>query len=95
MSIPDTYRPPPAPMPYDVVLGRPQSTDVGSGEVTISGDCFSKCSCMDLKEANCTTQLGFLPPSPKKPELELLKPNPLTVSATDEEDVCPTCLEGE
>ncbi|XP_040988338.1 probable E3 ubiquitin-protein ligase RHB1A isoform X3 [Juglans microcarpa x Juglans regia] len=24
-SIPDTYRPPPAPMPYDVILGRPQT----------------------------------------------------------------------
>jgi hypothetical protein len=27
-SIPDTYRPPPAPMPYDVVLGRPQTPPV-------------------------------------------------------------------
>ncbi|KAL8541161.1 hypothetical protein ACS0TY_002435 [Phlomoides rotata] len=72
MTIPDTYRSPPAPLPYDVVLGSPT----------------------DLKEAKCTAQLGFLPPSPKKSELECLNPNPLTVSATtDEEDVCPTCLE--
>ncbi|XP_040990391.1 probable E3 ubiquitin-protein ligase RHB1A isoform X1 [Juglans microcarpa x Juglans regia] len=27
-SIPDTYRPPPVPMPYDVVLGRPQTPPV-------------------------------------------------------------------
>lgn len=74
MSIPDTYRSPPAPLPYDVVLGSP----------------------VDLKEAKCKAQLGFLPPSPKKSDLECLNPNPLPVSATtDEEDVCPTCLEGE
>ncbi|KAI3449205.1 hypothetical protein Pfo_005870 [Paulownia fortunei] len=93
MSIPDTYRSPPAPTPYDVVLGRPQSTDVRSGEVTISGGSLEKPSCMNLKEANCKTQLGFLSPTPRKVELELLKSNPLIVSATDEEDVCPTCLE--
>ncbi|KAG2681093.1 hypothetical protein I3760_11G129000 [Carya illinoinensis] len=27
-SIPDTYRPPPAPMPYDIILGRPQTPPV-------------------------------------------------------------------
>lgn len=73
MTIPDTYRSPPAPLPYDVVLGSPT----------------------DLKEAKCSAQLGFLPPSPKKSELEC-SPNPSTVSlTTDEEDVCPTCLEGQ
>lgn len=93
MSVPDTYRSPPAPIPYDIVLGRPQSTNVGSREVTISGNCLGKHSCMDVEGANYTTQLGILPPSPKKSDVELLKSNPLAVAATDEEDVCPTCLE--
>ncbi|XP_057795236.1 probable E3 ubiquitin-protein ligase RHB1A isoform X2 [Salvia miltiorrhiza] len=93
MSAPDTYRPPPAPIPYDVVLGRPLSTDVGSRDVTLSGNFLGKHGCKDLQGANYTTQLGILLPSPKKTDVELLKSNPLTVAATDEEDVCPTCLE--
>ncbi|KAH6812087.1 hypothetical protein C2S51_025849 [Perilla frutescens var. frutescens] len=93
MSIPDTYRPPPAPIPYDMVLGRPQYTDVGSREVNLSGNCLGKHSCMELEGTNYTAQLSILPPSPKKSGIELLKSNPLTIAATDEEDVCPTCLE--
>ncbi|KAI3444516.1 hypothetical protein Pfo_001181 [Paulownia fortunei] len=34
-----------------------------------------------------------LPVSPRKVELELLKSNTFSVSATNEEDACPTCLE--
>ncbi|KAK4415919.1 putative E3 ubiquitin-protein ligase RHB1A [Sesamum alatum] len=93
MSIPDTYRSPPAPMPYDVVLGRPQSTNVGSGEVTISGGRLEKPGCMDPKQANCRPQTGLFPDSPRKVDVELLKSNPPTISAADEEDACPTCLE--
>ncbi|KAL3829684.1 hypothetical protein ACJIZ3_018486 [Penstemon smallii] len=80
MSIPDTYRPPPAPIPYDVVLGRPPQ---------------SPSCCIDLKDANCKNQSGFIPNSdPKKvEELELMKSKPLTFSAANEEDSCPTCLE--
>ncbi|PIN18583.1 hypothetical protein CDL12_08737 [Handroanthus impetiginosus] len=84
MSLPDTYRPPPAPIPYDVVLGRPQSPD----ETNITGDNF-----VDLKDENCKNQLGFHQLSPRKVEVELLKPNPFSISSQDEEDSCPTCLE--
>ncbi|KAK6141034.1 hypothetical protein DH2020_025215 [Rehmannia glutinosa] len=93
MSIPDTFRPPPAPMPYDVVLGHPQSTDIGSRESILNGGSLEKSSRMNLKEANCTNQFGFLPTSPKKVDIEFSKLNPVTVSTMDEEDVCPTCLE--
>lgn len=83
MAIPDTFRPPPAPTPYDVVLGRPQSANVESGGSPIS--------CIDLKD--CRNQPSYLPLSPKKVELELLKSKRLSVSTKDEEDCCPTCLE--
>ncbi|KAL1546398.1 putative E3 ubiquitin-protein ligase rhb1a [Salvia divinorum] len=86
MSAPDTYRPPPAPIPYDVVLGRPLDT-------ALSGQFLGKYTCKDIQGANYTAQLDILPLSPRKTGLELLKSNPLTVAATDEEDVCPTCLE--
>lgn len=95
MLVPDTYRSPPAPIPYDIVLGRPQSTNVGSREVSLSGNCLGKHSCMDVEGTNYTTQLAILPPSPKNSDVEILKSNPLTVAAIDEEDVCPTCLEGK
>ncbi|KAL0373681.1 UNVERIFIED_CONTAM: putative E3 ubiquitin-protein ligase RHB1A [Sesamum radiatum] len=92
MSIPDTYRPPPAPMPYDVVLGRPQSTNVGSGEVTLTGGRSEKSCRLDPKQANCRSQTGSFPDSPRKVDVDLLKSNP-PLSAADEEDACPTCLE--
>ncbi|KAG8391854.1 hypothetical protein BUALT_Bualt01G0230300 [Buddleja alternifolia] len=38
MSVPDTYRPPPAPIPYDVVLGRSQPTNVEPDDVSIMGE---------------------------------------------------------
>ena len=85
MSAPDTYRSPPAPIPYDVVLGHPL---VGSRDAALSGQLLGKHICKDI-------QLGILPLSPRKTDPELLKSNPLTVAAMDEEDVCPTCLEGK
>ncbi|KAL3622146.1 putative E3 ubiquitin-protein ligase rhb1a [Castilleja foliolosa] len=75
MSIPDTYRSPPAPIPYDMILGRPQSMDNDE-----------KPNCMDLTDRN---QLGC----PRKVEIGPIKPSPFTVSATNDEDACPTCLE--
>lgn len=93
-SVPDTYQPPPAPIPYDMVLGRPLSTDIESREVTLS-NFLGKHSCKNIAGANYKNELDILPPSPKKAGPELLKSNPLTVDATDEEDVCPTCFEGK
>ncbi|GFP91496.1 E3 ubiquitin-protein ligase at3g02290 [Phtheirospermum japonicum] len=77
MSIPDTYRSPPAPIPYDVVLGRPQSTDTEEKPNY-------------LKDENCRNQLDG---RQRKVEIGPIKSSPLSVSATDDEDACPTCLE--
>lgn len=86
MATPDTFRSPPAPIPYDVVLGRPQATGDESGEANIS--------CTDLKD--CRNKTAYIPLSPKKLGLELLKSEVFIVSTKDEEeDACPTCLEGE
>ncbi|XP_075477268.1 putative E3 ubiquitin-protein ligase RHB1A isoform X2 [Primulina tabacum] len=92
MSTPDTYRSPPAPLPYDLVYGRPESTDPESGEVTLSARTLEKPGCIVFKEANSLKESEILSVSPKKVDLEFLKSEPLTVS-TDEDDTCPTCLE--
>ena len=95
MSTPDTYRTPPAPIPYDVVLGRAHSTDSESLGETINGSDFENLStCVDGTDYDCTTDNDILVSSPKKFELEVKKSIDLTVSVTEEEDVCPTCLEG-
>ncbi|GFY92519.1 RING/U-box superfamily protein [Actinidia rufa] len=95
MSTPDTYRPPPAPIPYDVVLGRSHSTDSESLGETFNGSDFENLStCVDGTEYDCTADNGILVSSPKKFEFEVIKSNDLKVSVTEEEDVCPTCLEG-
>lgn len=92
MSVPDTYQRPPTPIPYDVVLGRPQLTEVELVETAIPGGP----TCMSLKDgnSNCKNQLGFGPLSPRKVEHELPKSKGLSDYAEDEEDSCPTCLEG-
>ncbi|KAF5946229.1 hypothetical protein HYC85_016457 [Camellia sinensis] len=92
-STPDTYRSPPAPIPYDVVLGRPQSIDTESLRETINGSVFENLPFADLKESHCTTDTAIFLSSPKKLEVELLKSDELNVSEMEEEDVCPTCLE--
>lgn len=96
MSVPDTYQSPPTPIPYDVVLGRPQLTEVEFVEATIPDDSLEKPTCMNLKDgnSNCKNLLGFGLLSPRKMEPELPKLNRLSVYE-DEEDACPTCLEGE
>ncbi|OVA13981.1 zinc finger protein [Macleaya cordata] len=106
-STPDTYRSPPAPMPYDADLGRPPTppgtlgssgnkidtaTRTGDSESpgeTISSGAIEACS---LKELDCTNQADSVPPSPKKSD-EPAKLSELIASPTEEEDVCPTCLE--
>ena len=93
-STPDTFQSPPAPIPYDVVLGRPQSTDPEFLRETFDGSGFENLSCADLKKPDCRTDVEILS-SPNKFEFELSKSNDLNVTATEEEDVCPTCLEGE
>ncbi|CAL5397808.1 unnamed protein product [Camellia sinensis] len=92
-STPDTYRSPPAPIPYGVVLGRPQPIDTESLRETINGSVFENLPFADLKESHCTTDTAIFLSSPKKLEVELLKSDELNVSEMEEEDVCPTCLE--
>ncbi|KAL8062735.1 hypothetical protein ABFX02_02G167100 [Erythranthe guttata] len=86
MSVPDTYQSPPAPIPYDVVLG-PGVVDCV--ESTITGGILGKSSCVDVKDRR--NHLGF------KIELELLESKLFSVSPIEEEDgeedACPTCLE--
>ncbi|KAJ9171406.1 hypothetical protein P3X46_014781 [Hevea brasiliensis] len=91
-STPDTFRSPPAPLPYDVILGGPRSSDSESVRETISGGSFETlATCEDLEEPACKTLASSLPVSPKKPEIS--KSIEAIVSATEEEDACPICLE--
>ncbi|XP_021887068.1 probable E3 ubiquitin-protein ligase RHB1A [Carica papaya] len=110
-SVPDAYRPPPPPIPFDVAFGRPQ-TPPGSQEIcidkhdvalgTLNSDSVEETvggnikeastKCEDLKEADSkSTQLDV--ESTKDLEAELSKLVQPVVLSTEEEDVCPTCLE--
>ncbi|KAE8697594.1 hypothetical protein F3Y22_tig00110621pilonHSYRG00541 [Hibiscus syriacus] len=92
LEVPDTFRPPPAPLPYDGVLGCPHSADSESFKETVSGDSFRTLStCEDLEELDCRTQSSSLLLSPRKPEATTLTES--NKSATEEEDTCPICLE--
>ncbi|KAM1230627.1 hypothetical protein ACFX2I_040754 [Malus domestica] len=91
-SIPDTYRPPPPPLPYDMVFGCSRSTDSDSARETISCSSFdTSATCGDLGESDCRVQESSLAISPKK--LELSKSNEPHVLEKEDEDVCPICLE--
>lgn len=83
-SIPDTYRPPPAPIPYDVVLGHPRSTDCDPVGETINGS-------KGLRVSDCKTQASSLPTSPRK--FELPRSNEPNFLPLEEDDACPICLE--
>jgi len=93
-STPDTYQPPPAPLPYDVVLGVPVSTDSESGKDTVSGSSFETLvTCEDIEESDLKAQAKSAPISPTK--AELWKSNEPHALVIEEEDGCPICLEGE
>lgn len=93
-SSPDTYRRPPTPIPFDVVLGYPQSTDSEFAEEIISGSSFEKASYVNRKELDFKAQAGAVLASPRKSGVELLELNEANALTTEEEDLCPTCLEG-
>lgn len=90
-SIPDTYQPPPAPLPYDVDLQCPPLTKPEPGGEATGG--FSLESLMARDEID---QLD-----PKSKANSLLSPTKLeqskakapSVVQVEEEDVCPICLE--
>ncbi|KAG5107491.1 hypothetical protein JHK84_044398 [Glycine max] len=92
-STPDTYQSPPAPPPYDMVLGGPASTDSESGRVTVSGSSFETLiTCDDLEESDCKAKANSAPISPSKAELS--KSKEFHALVTEEEDGCPICLDG-
>lgn len=112
-SIPDTYRPPPAPIPYDVSVGRPhtpplaqeisgnksdatlQTTTTSDSVQAAAGDNHRETTakCEDLKDSDCKAETRLELDPIKKSEVELSKSVESVDTATDDEDVCPTCLE--
>lgn len=94
-SIPDTFRSPPTPIPFDVVLGRPQSTDSNSAGEPGNASGFETDIPAENKESDLKAEPGFLLASAKKIGTELLKSSPHlnSLTADEEADVCPTCLE--
>ncbi|KAJ0106617.1 hypothetical protein Patl1_17693 [Pistacia atlantica] len=106
-SVPNAYRPPPAPIPFDVSLGRSQTPPVTQEicssksdapvqtdpvQETGGGNTQEPVKCEDLKESESKTEANFEPESAKELEVELSKSIEPVVSVI-EEDVCPTCLE--
>lgn len=109
---PDTYRAPPAPLPYDVDLRRPRassgildnsSNKLGTveaadsqsvGEALTDGGLKSSVTCEDLEVLDCKNQIDGQQGSPKVDEVEPPKLCESIVLVMNEEDVCPTCLEG-
>ncbi|XP_077241974.1 putative E3 ubiquitin-protein ligase RHB1A [Tasmannia lanceolata] len=105
-SVPDTYRAPPAPLPYDVDLGCQQNlpgslaTDGNKVDTAPAEDSKSTgetgnglVACENLKDSDCKSQTDSVPGTPKLSDVEPEKLKEPVVSAKIEEDVCPTCLE--
>ncbi|RHN46985.1 putative transcription factor C2H2 family [Medicago truncatula] len=91
-SIPDTFRSPPVPLPYDIVFGGSASPDSESCKETVSFSSFeTSITHDDIEESDCKTQEKSASLSPRK--VELSKSNGIQVLATEEEDGCPICLE--
>ncbi|KAF5730647.1 E3 ubiquitin-protein ligase [Tripterygium wilfordii] len=109
-SIPDAYRPPPVPMPFDATPGPPQARTTAqeisgdkrdaSVQTTIS-DCLQESAdgndldtsqkCEDLKQSN-KGEINYDIESLNEEEIELSK-SAIPVSAVEEEDACPICLD--
>lgn len=107
-STPDTYRAPPAPLPYDVNITSSQtlprnlencgiktdhvqaadSQPIGETEGRFEGSDTGG----DLEKSDCKGKTDCEHDSPGT-EDEPSKVDAPLASATDEEDVCPTCLE--
>lgn len=96
-SIPNTYRSPPTPLPYDVVLRCPQTKDLNSFKETICGCSFKTSPAVKtVGELDSKFQDSpLLGATPRRLEHSKSKGNNTPTSVTEEEDVCPICLEGE
>lgn len=88
MSIPDTYRSPPTPIPFDVVLGIPQSTNAGPDEQAFRDLAYQKPIPIpvNVKELDREETL-------KKVDVGFQISKGLDGLEMEEEDVCPTCFE--
>lgn len=114
-SIPETYRPPPAPVPYETYVGRPRTPPANRDS---SGDKIEVARAIDkpVEETNSGNTGETRDKDVKSDENaqkdveiavlkevvddleksgELKKPTESIVTLLEEEDVCPTCLEGE
>ena len=94
-SIPDTFRSPPRPIPFDVVLGISQTNPGPDGQAFGDID-YQKPTHVDPKELDRETDANtpFID-SPKKVEVGFQESK--CVDSTiekEEEEVCPTCFEG-
>ncbi|XP_008675700.1 probable E3 ubiquitin-protein ligase RHB1A isoform X5 [Zea mays] len=81
-STPDTYRAPPAPLPYDVILAVPNNPGFGNSVGLEKPDTKSKTD--DQQESINDQESLKVDESCKKS---------VTEDKADEEDVCPICLE--
>lgn len=91
MSIPDTYRSPPTPIPFDVVLGIPQSTNTNSDEQAFGDLSYQKP--IPIPIPMNTKELDREAESPKKVDVGFQISKGLDGLKMEEEDVCPTCFE--
>lgn len=94
-SIPDTYRSPPAPIPFDVVLGIPQSKNTGLNGEAVGDLAYQKPTPVKAKVFDHETDddIHFINESSRKVEVGFQTSKSLSCSAIEEEDVCPTCFE--
>lgn len=103
-SVPDAYRAPPAPMPYNAGLecsntpsGKFGNLDVKNGQVqptdpALVGEAVAEDE--NLKGSECKSKAVGEQDTVEVVEDEPSKMSVSDVLATEEEDVCPTCLEG-
>ncbi|KAI3693390.1 hypothetical protein L6452_33225 [Arctium lappa] len=93
-SIPDTFRSPPRPIPFDVVLGISQTTNTGPDGEAFGDLDYQKPTQVDLKELDREPErdTSFIE-SPKKVEVGFQESKCVGDSKMEEEDVCPTCFE--
>ncbi|KAJ8529205.1 hypothetical protein K7X08_036040 [Anisodus acutangulus] len=92
-STPDTYRSPPAPIPFEVVLGHPQSRGSQFTDETVLQHSYEITTCKDIKLSDCKAEMESLLASLKKTGNDLVKSNPPIIKSAEEDYVCPTCLE--
>lgn len=91
-STPDTYRSPPTPLPFDVGLASSQVVPQDIGSQGTKADQTIEETNDKFETSDCKSKTHSEHNSPKVIEDEVSKP---IISTTDEEDVCPICLEGD